>query len=170
MRGFSILLLSLTACADGEVVVDDKTDTGETADTDTDTGDSVSPYAGDWAGLIDGYAAFNADWETEPYCSGEIAAEAADGGAFIGDGECVILWGPYIGTTFLVELDGSIADDGAISVSVSMADADQTRSWDTATLSGTADATSHTGSATVDTFYNPLGIDPVAAIIVLTLE
>lgn len=156
--------LLLVAC---EPASDDKDTSGT---DDTGEADEPSAFTGDWAGTISGYANFAADWETNPYCSGELEVVVLTDGSISGSGECVILWGPYMNSVFTGAISGTVGDDGALSVASTLVDEDDDHTWDDCTITGTADAAGHTGSAACDTLYHPVGLDPIDARLALTLQ
>ncbi len=165
MRLFTLVSL-LAACE--TPVVDDKKQTGDTDDTGADTAASGSPYAGSYAGTIDGHAAFEADWETAPYCSGSVSVTVARGGELGGDGDCTILWGPYTGYDFAVTLGGTVDATGTVSIDSSLVDAEAEHPWDDTTLAGAF--TEGVLSAEADTLYYPVGLDPIDAFIRVTAQ
>ena len=93
-------LLWALACSGGSLKVDDTAPVVE-------TGETPSALAGTWDAAVSGFVAFNEDWETEPYCSGQGSAEFDEQGRVVdADGDCVILWGPYVDVPGFWTLDG----------------------------------------------------------------
>lgn len=160
-----LLPLCLLACEEP-----DKDTAGDTASDDTGEDSTPSPYTGSWSGELSGHADFTEDWETAPYCTGVVDLTVATDGSVTGSGDCTILWGPYMGLIFVATLGGQVGDDGALSLPLTLTDAESEHPWDDCTLTGSADATAHTGSAASDTAYHPVGLDPIEAMVRLTLE
>mgnify|MGYP000138235431 FL=1 len=49
------------------------------------------PFGGAWNGEVHGHTAWEADWETAPYCSGSLFSSVDNDGVFSGSGGCTIL-------------------------------------------------------------------------------
>jgi hypothetical protein len=164
-----LTLLVLGACDSAQVQLDGKKDRGGSDTDDTAAAVVTSPFAGHWTGTMDGHAQFADDWDTAPYCSGDLTTTVADDGSLTGQGDCVILWGPYVDLAFQVNLTGSFAEDNTATVAAAFVESSGQHQWDDVTAIGTADATFGTASARGDTLYYPSGMDPIAAFIVVEL-
>jgi|GEM_PF-4245412 len=99
------------------------------------------PYAGAWTGSVNGYANFDASWETEPYCTGELYANVDNDGVFTGNGSCTITWGPAEGEVFDAEVTGEVDLEGAFSLRIELLFDTEERSWQATSVSGTTDGT-----------------------------
>ncbi len=141
------LMFALLACGSGKI----------------DVGDSASEdRSGSWSGVVEGFAAFEDGWEDEPYCAGDLHAEADAGGSIRGSGSCVILWGPYIDEVFDASLSGSVGADGAFSVELGLEYATEERSWERATITGELDPGL---SGQGDSSYSPAGLEPIEGLL-----
>lgn len=146
------LACSVTACSGKGAA-----DSGATADTSLE---------GDWRGPLRGYAPFEDDWETSPYCEGVGQGEIDAQGALSGTGYCTILWGPAEGATFAAAFTGTT---GGLVSSIDLTltfDTDE-RSWDPATLTGLAVPDEVSGDA--ESTYHPSTGDDLAGRLELVL-
>ena len=141
---------------------------GDKGDDTGAGGEGGHPYAGNWGGSIAGHAAFEADWQETPYCTGNVTAVVQDNGLLYGTGSCAIDWGPYVGEVFAVELSGEVTEGGAVSLTANLDDDAGERSFDTASMEGTA--TGDSLEADGATLYNPAGMEAIEAEVVISLS
>lgn len=156
---FCFLILAL-GCTDAATV--DDTSPANDDDSAGDTGAFESAFTGNWSGDIAGHAEFETDWETAPYCAGDVSVAVAATGDITGSGECVILFGPYTDVAFTVAITGRVKGDGFAGLDVIMSEESETHLWDDTALTGTADGTAGTLVAEGDTQYHPSGMEAIA--------
>jgi len=161
---FLVGSIVLAGCADTKIVE------SPTPEDDTAGPPATSPWEGDWTGTIDGHASFETDWETAPYCSGEVSVAVGEAGLLEGGGDCVILWGPYEGLGFDATLSGSITEEGAVVLIGALLEGSGDHAWDDADLAGIADSVERTATAQGDTLYYPTGMEAIDAFMVLGLS
>ena len=158
----------LLAC-DPSTTVTDKVAATDTAPEDTGEAPFESAFAGGWSGTVSGFAQFNADWETAPYCSGELTATVAATGDITASGTCVILFGPYTDLAFDVSAAGVVTSAGEAGLDVLISEPTDAHVWDDGALSGTGDAAAGTMELQGDAQYYPTGMDPIAGFEVVSL-
>lgn len=132
----STLVISLLAlgCSKGNVNLIDDTQTDDTAS------------GGAWTADLAGYAQFEENWETEPYCAGTLEL-VSDGAQVTGTGDCVITFGPAMGAEFTVSAEGT-QSGSTLSVEIAFDYETDERSWDAADVDVDVGSTDEARGAT----------------------
>lgn len=164
------VLLALIGCQPGVVQLDHSRPLqDEAVEQDVDSGaleEALPATEGEWSGEVLGFAAFEEDWDADPYCGGAVSGLVGADGQLTLSGDCTILWGPHEGTVLRAEIAGRIHSSGTVEAMASL-DGDE-RWFNESLLIGSSRTTSLEASA--KTFYSPAGIDPVDAEVSLTAE
>lgn len=166
MRSILLLPLAVLLGCDDSATVDGNKNSGRDTAGDDTGGDFSSPFTGAWTGTAGGYAQFYDDWETAPYCEGDITASVEATGAISGSGECeIIAESPYQGELFDVVLSGQVTAEGELALDVTISEETESHGFGDTAAVGTGDAAAKTLTAEGDTMYYPTGLDAILAFV-----